>query len=151
LNAPAKLGERSKPVRNKSIIAALVAALLAACSSSNVTPPLAPSQNLSRIVQVPVRGATSRHIAISSVFGALNIGGVVHKEIINGSCMLYRRHGFALGCHVISAANLFVRRSSFLFYTGTSGTGCNVATGHFRGRIFRGSSIPIVFRWTGNC
>jgi hypothetical protein len=138
-------------MRNTWIIAALAAALLAGCSSSNVTPPLAPMQ-LSHIAQVPVHGATIRHVVVLSVLGALNVSGVVHKEVINGNCTLYeKRPSLAVGCRVVSGGNAFVRSSSYFFFTGTSGSGCKVATGHFRGRIFRGSSIPILFRWTGNC
>lgn len=138
-------------MRNKSIIAALVAALLAGCSSSNVTPPFTPLQ-ISGIAQVPVHGPTTKSVGVLSVFGSLTINGIVYNQAVNGNCTLYKkRTRVALGCHVVSAVNARVRRSSYSFFTGTSGTGCNAATGHFSGRIFRGSSIPILFRWTGNC
>jgi hypothetical protein len=138
-------------MRNTWIIGALVAALLAGCSSSNVTPALAP-MHLSGIAQVPVHGATTRHVVVLSVLGALTINGIVYKEVVNGNCTLYdKRPRLAVGCRVVSAANAFVRSSTYSFFTGTSGTGCKAATGHFRGRIFRGSSIPILFRWTGLC
>jgi hypothetical protein len=138
-------------MRNIWIIGALVAALLAGCSSSNVTPTLAPMQ-LSHIAQVPVHGTTIRHVVVLSVLGALTINGILYKQVVNGNCTLYhKRPRLAVGCRVVSAANAFVRSSSYTFFTGTSGTGCNAATGHFRGRIFRGSSIPILFRWSGNC
>jgi hypothetical protein len=151
VNALAKLGEGSNPLRNKSIIWALVAALLAGCSSSNVTPPLAP-QNIIRIAQVSVNGPTTRHLTVLSVFGRLNIGGIVSTEVVNGNCTLYdRRPRLAVGCRVISATSAFVRGSSFQFYTGSNATSCIAASGQFRGRISRGAAIPVVFRWTGNC
>lgn len=138
-------------MHNKWIIAALVAALLAGCSSSNVTPPLT-SMNLRRIVQVPVHGTTGKRVVVLSVFGALTINGILSKEIVNGNCTLYhKRPGLAVGCRVVSAVNARVRSSSYTFFTGTSGTGCKAATGRYRGPISRGSSIPILFRWTGLC
>jgi hypothetical protein len=136
---------------NKSMTGALVAALLAGCSSSNVTPPLGPMY-LSNIAQVPVRGVTGKRVVVLSVLGSLTINGVVHKEIVNGNCTLYhKRPRLAVGCHVVSALNARVASSSYSFFTGTSGTGCDAATGNYRGRIFRGSSIPILFRWSGRC
>jgi hypothetical protein len=140
-------------VRNQSIIVALVAALLAGCSSSNVIPNSGSAQlQLSHIAQGPVHGATTNHVAILSVFGSLTINGVVHKQAVNGNCMLYeKRPRIAVGCRVFSAVNARVTRSSYTFFTGTSGTGCNAATGNFRGRISRGAAIPVLFRWTGGC
>lgn len=138
-------------MHKKWIIGALVAALLAGCSSSNVTPPLVPMY-LSRIAQVPVHGVTGKKVVVLSVFGALTINGVVHKEIVNGNCTVYhKRPGLAVGCRVVSALNARLRSSSYAFFTGTSGTGCKAATGRYRGPISRGSSIPILFRWTGLC
>lgn len=140
-------------MRNKSIIGALVAAVLAGCSSSNVTPPLAPLQII-RIAQVPVHGVTgsTKRVVVLSVFGALTINGVVQKQVVNGNCTLYhKRPRLAVGCQVVSGVNALVRTSSYSFYAGKSGTGCIAATGRFSGRIFTGSSIPILFRWTGLC
>jgi hypothetical protein len=140
-------------VRNKSITVALVAALLAGCSSSNDIPNSGPTQlQLSHIAQGPVHGASTRHVAILSVFGSLTINGVIYKEAVNGNCTLYdQRHRRAAGCRVFSAVNARVTRSSYSFFTGASGTGCNAATGNFSGRISRGAAIPILFRWTGAC
>jgi hypothetical protein len=140
-------------VRNQLIIVALAAALLAGCSSSNDIPNSGSTQQqLSRIAQVPVHGASTKRVAILSVFGSLTINGAIFKEVVNGNCTLYdKRHRRAVGCRVFSAVNARVTRSSFTFFTGASGTGCSAATGHFRGRIFRGSSIPIAFRWSGLC
>lgn len=108
--------------------------------------------NLRRIVQVPVHGTTGKRVVVLSVFGALTINGILSKEIVNGNCTLYhKRPGLAVGCRVVSAVNARVRSSSYTFFTGTSGTGCKAATGRYRGPISRGSSIPILFRWTGLC